>query len=286
MGEKNRPLLGALVAVAAYIPMALIGAFTTALPEGFPVMEIFFFQCVLPLLVAVLLTARRGFRTTHPWLHCTRSVSGLLAFAGYLLAARLIPLVDATLFITTSPLWIPFVILVWKRERIYRHIWWGIVIGFAGVLLVLHPDRGVFHWASLIGLSTGLTLGIGYVAVSLLSSTEPNSRIVFYFMLLCTLFAIPFTIVQWMTPTFVEWWLLLGIGLSMTANQYLINWALSLARPSVIGPLAFSAPVFAGVIGWTVWHEVPTWLTLIGMALVIIGGTACILAGQKSRTVH
>lgn len=286
MGEKNRPLLGAIVAVAAYIPMALIGAFTRALPEGFPVMETFFFQCVLPLAIAIPLTARKGFKTAHPWLLCTRSIAGLLAFVGYLIAARLIPLIDATLFITTSPLWIPFVIWVWKRELIYCHIWWGIAIGFFGVLLVLHPDAGVFHWGSLIGVSTGLTLGIGYVAVSLLSRTEPNSRIVFYFMLLCTLVALPFTIVQWTTPTTHEWWLLLGIGLSMTANQYLINWALSLARPSVIGPLAFSAPVFAGVIGWAVWHEVPTWLTLTGMALVIVGGTACILAGQKSRTTH
>ena len=101
-----------------------------------------------------------------------------------------------------------------------------------------------------------------------MSDSEPATRIVFYFSLFSALFsAIPLTW-SWqpLDSTQLSW--LLGIGLLATASQVIMSRAYGLAPPWLIGPVAYLAIVFAGLIAWLLWGETPDTLSLFGATLI------------------
>lgn len=227
------------------------------------------FVLVLPWWVR---NGKRAIVTQRPLQHAIRGVSGCACFYTYYLAMQYMPLVEATLFRNTAPLMVPLVILVWYRTTIPAGRILPLLVGFAGVTMVLRPTiDGVSLW-QLVALSSGLGLAISMVGTRELARTEPESRILFYYFSISLLFVLPFFILNYepIPNTALPW--LLYVGVVMYGTFIIYTKAFSYVPSSILAPTSYFALVFAGLLDWLIWGAIPDLPTVLGISLVICGG--------------
>lgn len=227
------------------------------------------FLCTLPWL---LRNGRHGLRTTRPWQHILRGVSGCACFYTYYMALKYIPLVDASLLRNTAPLMVPLVVLIGFGTRIPSHRWPPLIIGFLGITLVLRPSfAGISIW-HVMGLASALGLAISMVSTRLLAESEPESRILFYYFTISLLFVLPFfaSTYQPIPASSLPWLAILGVGMYFTFVLY--TRAYTYASASTLAPTSYFSIVFSGLIDWIIWDHVPDALTFAGIVLVVLGG--------------
>ena len=109
---------------------------------------------------------------------------------------KFISLVDAILLNNTAPLFVPIVALLITGAKTPRKVWWGIVIGFIGVALVLHPGPQLFQLTSFIGLASGVLAAIAIVQIWVLSKTSTITQMFFYYFLIGTVASSAFALFQ------------------------------------------------------------------------------------------
>lgn len=180
----------------------------------------------------------------------------------------------ASVLYFTIPLFIPFVAYVWKRQKIPHLNWFGIGLGFIGVVLVINPGRAIFHTASLIGLASGFFASIGQFSVHLLSSTESSYKLNFYYFVISIIIAFPLTFIQfdqsWNLTTY-DFLIFFGIGAFTYIYLMFIAEALKYGSPSLVTTFLYSAVIFAVFLDWIIWGTVIDLITLIGV-ICVIGG--------------
>lgn len=209
-------------------------------------------------------------------LHLLRATSGLLSMYCLFFALGHLRIAEATLLNQTATLFVPFIALIWLNERVPQKVWWAILIGFVGVLLVLRPGRGIISWPALVGLASGLTAAFSVVTIRRSSRSEPATRIVFYFCLFGTLGSALPLFWTWVTPQASDMPLLVAIGALAAAGQMMMTRGYSLAPVSQIGPFTYSAILFGVVYGWIIWGETPGITFWTGAVLIVLGGATAL----------
>ena len=151
----------------------------------------------------------------------------------------------------------------------------AIACGLAGVMLVMHPggEPGDAIGAAL-AIGGALVSATAYVTVRQLARTEDPLVIVFYFPLVVTPLALPWAIVEWVTPTPVEVLLLIAIGITTQAGQVFLTMGLAADRVARATTVGYLQVAFA--MGWQliIFGDVPTLATIAGAALIVAGTLA------------
>lgn len=205
-------------------------------------------------------------------LHLTRAATGVGAMGCLYYSWATLPLSHAALLKQTAPFFIPLVAFWWLGERVPRQVKWALLVGFAGVALILNPEQGSFEPGLLVGL-LGAALGAtAKVTIRRMHQTEPPRRIVFYFALFATIFSSVPAVLYWQTPTIGAFFWLLGLGGTSTFAQLCISRAYALVPAAQLGPFTYSSVVLAALVGWWLWDESIAPITIIGMLLVFAGG--------------
>ncbi len=282
--EKPNLIKGTTMCVLGYLCIALMGAFVKAVPASIPTLTVLFFQNLICLILTLPTVFKHGvktLKTEHPLLHLTRDIAGLLSFFTLFLVIRYMPLVDGMLLQNAAPLWIPFVVWFWIRSKVPNHAWWGIGIGLAGIILIIHPGAEIIKPQILIGLLSGIFLAISLVAIRRLRLTDPTYRVLFYYFLLGSIILLPLVIANWVALNLQILLLLVGVGVLMYLGQMLITHSFLHAKASVLGSISYTAILFSGLLGWLIWQEIPDWMSLGGMILVIGGGLITIILEQR-----
>ncbi|MFI8382537.1 DMT family transporter [Pseudomonas sp. NPDC079086] len=235
---------------------------------------------VLFFLPLILFKGLRPLKTTRLKSHLWRTTYGLAAMYCFFYAIAHLPLADAMLFTYSAPLFTPLIAWWWLKEPLSKRMLLTAVVGLIGVLLVAKPSAALLDSHALIGLSASVMAAFAFVSIREMSDTEPAYRIVFYFSLFSALLsAIPLTW-AWQPISEQDLWLLLVIGLLATSSQIIMSKAYSLASPGLIGPFAYLAIVFAGLIAWLRWGETPDVTSLIGAALIFSASLLSIARGK------
>jgi drug/metabolite transporter (DMT)-like permease len=234
------------------------------------------------LLPWVLHRGMPGMATRCLHLHLLRAVSGLAAMYCFFFAIGRLGLAEAILLNYTMPLFIPFIALLWLREPIRGPVAGAIGVGFLGILLILQPGPGLLKSAAAVGLLSGVLAALAMVSIRRLTRSEPATRIVFYFSLAATALSVVPMAWGWQTPDPRLWLPLLASGVFATGGQFFLTRGYSHAPAAQVGPFIYLAVVFAGVVGWLGWGEVPDPLSLAGMVLVCLAGAMALRgAGRK-----
>lgn len=281
--------IGALLITLAFVCVAVMSAFGKAATEV-SVGVLVLFQNGIALLLFAPWTFRRGLaplKAKHPWLHVLRAVAGLLSQALMFIAVKKIPLVNAVLLSNSAPLFIPLVAWIWLRQKISTVVWISLCVGFLGVIIILHPGPELFtNPAALIATTAALFSAFALVAVNQLSTTDSTKRILFYYFFYSTIAAAPFAIASWKAPTPREWLLLVGIGVAMAASQLLIILAYQHATAARIAPFNYTVVIVSGLIGWIVWKNDPSPISLLGILLITAGGIISTKYGGANSRGH
>jgi drug/metabolite transporter (DMT)-like permease len=280
---------GIVLIVLAFFCLALISAFAKAAGSDVSSGVIVFFQYAISLVVLMpwfLRVGMRNLRTHKLKLQLVWSIFGLGSQFLLFVALTKIPLLDASLLANASPLFIPLVVWVWQKERPDAWLAFTLVLGFVGIILILQPGgdaSGMLSLGTPIAIAAGVCSAIGLTAAGLLQKTEPVPRTLFWYFLLSPLLVSPISFTTWTMPTPRAWLYLLLIGVCMAAAQLLTVLAYTQASPSRLAPFNYSVVVFAALIGWIVWNEVPNLLTIVGAVVVAAGG---ILSTHRPGALH
>ena len=275
---------------AASLLFACMGACVKAAADRHAVGELVFWRGIVSVVVIgawVLLTGR-SLATAHWRWHVFRDIAGVAALLAYFHAVARIPLATAITLNYTSPLFLALIIGLSLRQWPSRMLWAALLVGFAGVALVLQPTLDADAWpGALMALGAGALASFAYLGVRRLGRAgEPEWRVVFHFSLLATVLGAVVmvggetTAIQWVSGA--DGMLLLGVGLFGLAAQLCMTAAYKRGRALGTAALSNLTIVFASALGVLFWdeHLVPT--AWAGIALVV---GACIAAtwGMAAR---
>ena len=172
------------------------------------------------------------------------------------------------------------------REKIDRHVWWSIIVGFIGVAVILNPTKQIFQEGFLFGVFAGLASAVAFTALRVLNlKKEPMSRTLFYYFLFGTLLSAPFAWLYWVSPSMVQWMKMLGIGAATVIAQMLLTISYRYGTASYLSPLGYSTVIYAAISSWLIFHIPPSLRSLIGTVLIIIGGTLTYIFKKKPEKI-
>lgn len=263
--------------VVAGVLFSCMGVFVKLGAAYFSSAELVFYRSLFGLLAIALIikSQRLPVATPHWKAHLWRGLSGFAALMLFFYAIGQLPLATAVTLNYTAPLFLAFLSVLILKERPHLPLILAILLGFAGVVLLLRPTLHQEQLAAgLMGLTSGFLAAIAYLNVKQLGQLgEPEWRVVFYFTLVCTIGG-----GIWMAPhtfhplTPLNLLLLLGLGATATLAQLAMTRAYREGRTLVVGSLAYSTVVFASLWGILLWHEVLSPASWLGIALIALSG--------------
>ena len=276
--RRDQPGLGIATFVANLAIMALLSAGVRELVNrDYPLAEVLLFRYFFASAVFwVILFSGVGLvalKTKRRLDHAIRSVSGVVSLALLYYALTQIPIADATAIAYAAPIFITVLSIFLLGEAIGPRRWIAVVLGFFGVLLITQPQADSINLGALAAL--GSAIGGAMVAVWLrkLSNTEKSVTIGIYYNLLGTLVCLAWVLMTgWLTPRGVDLWLFLGFGLGCGLQQWFLTVSFRYAEASLLAPFEYLAMVFAAVVGYLFWQEIPTLTTWLGAAIIAASG--------------
>lgn len=291
MAEINRQRvnlpLGVLLFAIAMLLQATVGGLVKEGGPSISVAEFIFVQSVICWILCLPQALRGGFKmikTSRLGLILTRALTGLVAFFLLYLSFHHIPMVEGMLLMNTAPIWIPIVLLIWKRQNSPIAVWLAVILGFIGVACVIGRPTNLVNLYAPLALVSGIGLAIVIICLRDLTKTETSEKILFYYFLLLSLATLGPVLEQWahgVTHISVTGWTCMVVsGFVMYGCQMTLNHGMRFGTPHVLGPLIYLSPVFSGIIDWIFWHHVPHVMTFVGTALVIIAGILSIRLGS------
>ena len=301
MTRPSDDLTGILYKVSAIGCFVLMGTTIKALGPDFPTGQVVFFRGLFAFIpIAFVIHAAGGLnalRTCRPWAHFARSVVGTMGMVLGFMALALIPLVDAVAINFTATLFTTVLAALVLKEGVGVYRWSAVVVGFVGVLIMLQPSglrlldpgglaAGEDQYAigALIGLAGAFCMGFAMIAIRRLSGTETSVSIVFYFTLTNVLVATVTLPFAWHPPTGLEWAMLIGIGVLGGCGQYLLTRSYRYAQASLLAPFDYTSMLYALVLGYVLFAEVPDPMVLAGAAVVIGAGLFILWRERVRRT--
>jgi drug/metabolite transporter (DMT)-like permease len=268
---------------------ATMGVFVKLGAGEFDAAEMAFYRSFVGLFFIVgLIVARRGtVRTAHLAGHVTRSVVGSISLIGYFYAMSKLSLATAQTLNYTSPIFLAIATVVVLGERFTYWLVGAIVLGFAGVALLLQPAlQGGKESAAWIGLFSGVFAAWAYLSVRSLGKLgEPDYRVVFWFTVIGSIICAGW---QLGTSSFhpLRWnnaWIAIGIGFCGTVAQLAMTRAYRTGNTLVVGSLSYSTLVFGAIATFFVWHERLAPLELAGIAVIIASGILAMRVEKKEE---
>ena len=269
----TRNQLGVLYGIASVACFAMMDASVKWL-DMFPVGQVLFSRFFFGLIPILMLVPRSEFKTfyktSRPKLHAFRAITGTLAIIALFIALREIPLADVVSLTFGGPIFVTLGSIFFLSEKVGVKRWLAVLIGFIGMLLIVKPAYEELNIYYIFPIIFCIFFACVALSIRSLSSTEPNYRIALYFSLLSMivgLLTLPF---GWVMPNKFELFLLIFTGLVGSVANILLTVSLRYAEASLVTPTKYLNLVFAILLGYFIWSEIPKLLTLVGAGLIII----------------
>lgn len=213
-----------------------------------------------------------------------RSVLDALATMAYLSALFHLPLGNATAINMATPLFITLFAVLALGERVGPARWLAIAAGFAGVLLVVQPSAAGFNAWALLGLVGTLFHTARDLTTRFIARSVPSVLITVSTAVAVTLLSGVVSAVQgWQAISPQHLALLATASVFLSAGYYLLILGMREGEMSVIAPFRYTALLFALMMGWLVWGDVPNPLAWSGIAL-LVGAGLYMLHSERSRS--
>ncbi|MEJ0071489.1 MAG: DMT family transporter [Pseudomonadota bacterium] len=281
--EVRRGIIYMIVSVFIF---ALANAMVKWLVADYPITQVVFVRCLFALLPCGVLVATHGglpvMRTKRLKDHALRAVSQFIGMVCIFTGFRMLPLADAVAIQFASPLFLTVLSIFLLGERVGLHRWSAVLVGFAGVLVMVRPGPGMFESGAIFALGNALISASVTIAMRRMSLTESSTALVVWqalFTLVLSACLLPF---GWVTPDGFALLLMAGVGILSGVGQFCWTQAFRFAPAAVAAPFSYMAMIWALGIGYVVWGDVPT-LPLLAGGVVVAGSGLYILYRETVR---
>lgn len=233
--------------------------------------EIAFFRNLFGFMALVPLLFRAGpgaLRTSKLPLHALRGILNAVAMLSFFYALAITPLAEVAALSFTSPLFATMLAVLLLGEQVGIRRVLGVVVGFAGALVIIRPGFETVGLGTILLLLSALAWSAALIDIKVLSRSETSLSITLY----ATLFLTPITLVCalpfWTWPQLHEWLLLALVGGLGSTVQMSVAQAFHEADASQVLPMDFTKLIWAALIGWTVFAQPLDFWVLLGGAII------------------
>jgi len=251
--------------------------------ELHPVQIVFFRNLFgMVLFLPIMMRSGLSFLKTEKFpLHLLRAGLNVGAMITFFTALSMAPLAPVNALAFTAPLFTAVlgVFLLGKRVRLRR--WTAIAFGFVGALVILRPGIATIDLGSWMTLLSAVLWGMTMIVIRVLGRTESSLTTTGYMITLLSVLSFGPALYVWQMPQASAWAILLLIGITGTAAQIGLAEALKTAETTVVLPFDFLKIVWASMLGFMLFAEIPTVYTWMGAAIIFT--SSCYVAYREQQ---
>lgn len=292
---NHNPARGILYLCLGVLVFSLQDAIIKRVSGGYALTEVVFIRsCVAAPILLALVHRESGWRTIFSsalGLLTLRALIMFGAYTAYYMAFPALPLADAVALYFTVPLFVMALAGPFLGERTHWGVWLAVLLGFAGVMVMLQPGSGLFEPAALLSLLAAALYGMAMLMARKFGDTLSASVMAFYqnavFLVGAGLAAIvlhglgvvsaehpslSFLVRPWVMPSLTDGLLIAACGVVATVGIMLLTNAYRVARASTVTPFEYTGILWAPLWGFLFFSEVPRATTLAGAAVIVVAG--------------
>ncbi|MCR9256803.1 MAG: DMT family transporter [Alphaproteobacteria bacterium] len=285
--HKPSQIKGILFMCAAILNYSIMDALVKYLTQDYPVLMVSFFRfffAFIPVLILIRLDGGMNALTTkRPVLHLMRALFGMAAFVSFFFGLQQLELADAVALGFTTPLFLTALSVPVLGEKVGPRRWAAVIVGFIGVLVIAQPGTSVFQMASLLPILAGFFLACTLITVKLMARTETNAMMLFSVTVIGTLITASIQPFVWVTPAWEDLFWLILVGLIGGYGQYLVANAFRNADAVVIAPFDYTAIIWATILGYLLFGDLPGLPVVIGCGVIVASGIYIIYRENQVR---
>ena len=274
--RRERIPLGIAYMIGATLMFAGSSAISKWQVATYPVGEVLFIRSAVSLVcLALFILPLKGlvvFRTRRLHQHVLRSVSQATAQVFIVIAFSLMPLAGAMAINFSAPLFATLVSAIVLKEAVGWARAAALAVGFLGVLIVTNPGADTLQVGALFALANAVLYGSVTAGVRGMTATELTETLTMYQMILVTAYFALFLPFGFVPPTWSDGLMLAANGVFNAFAQYWWTRALHLAPASAVTPFYYLSLVWAIIVGFVIWGDVPTAGLLVGSGIVVGSG--------------
>lgn len=271
--------------VLSTVAFSAMHAMIVAITRDLHPFQVAFFRNVFAILMFTPLFWQSGLsflRTDRIWMHVLRASLNVVAMLMFFTGLAMTPIARVTALSFTAPLFMALLSVIIFRERMVSARWIALIAGFAGTMIVMRPDVAAWDVGALLVLASALIWAFTMVTIKALSRTDSSITITGYMAILLTLLSFGPALWVWTWPTQEQFLWLAVIGATGTLAQLSLAEALKRADATAVMPFDFLKLVWASLLGFMIFDQVPALPTWIGGA-VIFGAGLLVIYHESGR---
>lgn len=281
----SRTLIGISLMILGGLFFAGMHAAVRFVSQDLHPFEIGFFRQFIAFLLFLPWIFRSGksaWRTQRPGLQVVRAVVQVASLLGWFYALSIVPLAQATSLNFSSTFFVALAAGLFLGEAVGARRWIAVIIGLAGVMIVIQPGFGEVNLGTLLVVGSAVFVAASKIVTKVLSDTDSSPTIVMYTAVLMSPIVLIPALFVWEWPTWEQSAWLLAIAAMGTAAHLLLTQGYKMGDISAIEPANLVRMIWATAIGFFAFGEVPDEWTIVG-ALVIAASVAYLALGERRR---
>ncbi len=275
MAQTEDPIRGIALHSGATVLFAIADTTAKYLSATLPVIEMAWIRYVLFFGFAAMLArgmSWRALRPNNPRFQLLRGLCVTGSSVLFVFGVRQMPIAEATTISFLSPLLITILSIPLLGEVVGIRRWAAVMVGMAGVLIVVRPGSSGFQPAAFWGIASSFCWATALIVTRKIATTDhPNTT------LLCSsgigvialTIAMPFDCV-WPSPK--QLGLALFLGVLSSLGQWMVVLAHRHTAASTLAPFTYSQLIWASIAGFAVFGALPDHWTLVGAAIIAASG--------------
>jgi len=288
MTDFKANLQGIIAMCAAMAGIILNDACVKTVSEsGLPTGEIIFVRGLIAFSFITVLALRFGLRSDFPRLFDRRigwrTLGEVAGTAFYLTALFQMAIGPVTAILQALPLMITAGAAIFLREKVGLHRWAAVLVGFAGVLIIMRPGLEGFDATGLLVVISMLFIALRDLVTRTLPAIVSSYSITWCAALgVCLLGFAMLPLEDWTMPTGYQFGMMVVASIFLLIGYFGSIAAMRIGEISAVSPFRYTIVVWALLLGYFIWGEVPDLPTLIGTAIIVAMGVYTVFRERRT----
>jgi drug/metabolite transporter (DMT)-like permease len=305
MNRRNNTVRGVGFLVLSLLIFSLQDVAIKWIGGDYPVSELVLFRSIVALPAALLFVRAEGQRglptTSRRALEYARGLCLFFSFTTYMLGLAALPLADVAAIRYSGPLMITALSVAFLGERVELRRWLALLVGFAGMLLIVRIGSAGFNLGSAFVLASVLFNAVAVLITRRLRTSDSSATMAYYsslVYLVATAVMAPLTLAvgevqahpsvaflfrPWSMPSLLDWAVMSGLGLVWASGMFFMARAYTLAPASVVAPFEYTTLPINAAWGFLLWREAPAASTWAGALLTLLSGFYIVYREQRAQ---
>ena len=209
-------------------------------------------------------------KTKRLKLHMARSFFNCIAMLSFFYSLSIAPLADVASLAFTAPLFASILAVIFLKEIVGIKRIIAIILGFIGALIIIDPVYSSINNGHILVLLSASVWSVSLIIIKVLGRTESSVTITSYMVIIMIPLSAIAAFFYWKTPTLIDLFYLMIIGVCGTGAQMLLAQALRQGDTSIIMPFDFLKLIWAVGIGYLFFFEIPSVNTWVGSIIIFL----------------